>query len=272
MSGRIERVVVQLDAASDNQASIETAVRLAARAGASLHGMFIVDQDLLHLAGLPFARQVTVGAGPEPLTAQKIELEMRAHAERARRDLIGAAKRYGVKCTFEIVQGAGEKATAAERDLVVAGGLSRPVAGHFRVERSWRLTVEAAPGPVLIARTAWPASGELVVLLRDRGPASSRLLEAAAQIASARDAILTVIAAPDLADANGFDQWIAEQLTDQQVQVRIDIVPAEGTAMDERLGQLDCQLLAFETGLVEGDADSLQKTIGRFTCDLLIVR
>ena len=43
----IERVVVTLDAASENRAAIETAARLAARAKAPLHGIFVEDEDLL---------------------------------------------------------------------------------------------------------------------------------------------------------------------------------------------------------------------------------
>ena len=39
MSGPIERVVVTLDAASENRTAIDTAVRLAARTGMPLHGV-----------------------------------------------------------------------------------------------------------------------------------------------------------------------------------------------------------------------------------------
>ena len=68
MSGPIERVVVTLDAASEYRTAIDTAVRLAARTGAPLHGLFVEDPDLLYLAALPFARQVTIGRGAEKLT------------------------------------------------------------------------------------------------------------------------------------------------------------------------------------------------------------
>ena len=70
MSGAIERVVVPLDAASENRTAIDTAARLAARAKAPLHGIFVEDEDLLRLAGLPFARQVASGFGIEPLTVR----------------------------------------------------------------------------------------------------------------------------------------------------------------------------------------------------------
>ena len=42
--------------------AIDTAARLAARWRVPLHGVFIEDEELIGLAGLPFARQVTLGA------------------------------------------------------------------------------------------------------------------------------------------------------------------------------------------------------------------
>ena len=82
MSGPIERLVVTLDAASESRTAIDTAVRLAARTGAPLHGLFVEDDDLLSLAGLPFACQVTIGRGAEKLSSETIALQLRAAAER----------------------------------------------------------------------------------------------------------------------------------------------------------------------------------------------
>ena len=100
----IERVVVPFDAASENRTAIETAARLAARAKAPLHGIFVEDEDLLHVARLPFARQFTLGAGAEPMTTAQLELHLQVAAEQARSELFAAAKRHGVTCSFEVVQ------------------------------------------------------------------------------------------------------------------------------------------------------------------------
>ena len=104
MTGPIERIVVPLDAVSESRTAIDTAVRLAARAKAPLHGVFVEDEDLLHLASLPFARQVTLGAGTEPFTTENIELHLHAAAERARQELFAAAEQQRVECSFEIVR------------------------------------------------------------------------------------------------------------------------------------------------------------------------
>ena len=73
MTQEIERVIVPLDAASETGTAIDTAAHLAARWRVPLHGLFIEDEELIDLAGLPFARQVTLGAGLELLTKDHIE-------------------------------------------------------------------------------------------------------------------------------------------------------------------------------------------------------
>jgi hypothetical protein len=229
---------------------------------------------LLNLAGLPFARQITLGAGAEPFTIENVELHLRAEAERARQELFAAAKQHRVKCTFEIVRGASESALsgASERDLVVAGALTRPIAGHFRLECRWWSSIEFAPGPFLLARHAWSAAGGVVMLLRDRGPAAVRLLDAAAQMAEARGGVLSVICPPTVAGSKGFEKWIADRLTSHSVRLQIEVAPAELAALHRRIADLDCQLLAIEAGQTEGRSDRLRELVGRFACDILVVR
>jgi hypothetical protein len=59
----IKRVVVSLDTAAETAPAIDTAARLAARWRVPLHGVFVEDAELIDLAGLPFARQVTLATG-----------------------------------------------------------------------------------------------------------------------------------------------------------------------------------------------------------------
>lgn len=275
MSGRIERVVVPLDASSETRAAIDTAARLAARTKAPLHGIFVEDEDLLRLARLPFARQVTPGAGAIPFTPEQAELELRAAAERNRRDLLAAADRRHVACSFEIVQGGSETAlsAASERDLVVAGGLTRPVAGQFRLESRWWSSIEVMPGPFLLVRGGGGSrTGSTVMLLRDCGPAASRLLDAAAQVSEARDGTLRLVCTPALVEAKEFDGWLADQLQTHSVRLELDVGPADPAALQQKLGELDCGLLAIEPGVTEGRGARLRELVKGFACDVLMVR
>jgi hypothetical protein len=272
MSKAIERVVVQLDAAAENRAAIDTAARLAARAKTPLHAVFVEDEELLHLAGLPFARQVTLAAGSERLTRSDAQLHLRAAAETARREVAAAAARYRVEHSFAVVRGGSTIALAAasERDLVVAGAATRPVAGHFRFETRWWAAVETAPAPMLLVQRDWGTSGATVVLLRERNKSSARLLEAAARIAEAADATLIVISPPAIAGTKGFQNWLGEQLVGLPVRLTVEIGPAEPAALDRRIAELDCRLLAIDAGSAEGGARGFRRFVERFACDVLI--
>ncbi len=274
MSPPIRRVVVSLDAASENTTAIETAARLAARAKAPLHGIFVEDEDLLRLARLPFARQITLGALAEPFTTEHLELHLRVAAERAQREILAGAKRHAVECSFEIVRGALPTALSGvdEHDLVVAGALTRPIAGDFRVQCRWWSSIEVAPGPFLLARDVWDGTGSVVMLVRDRDPASARLIQAAAQIAEARDGELTAMCPLAVSDTSSLAEWIAEQLAAHPIRVRIEVAPAGAAALGRRIRDLDCRLLAIDAGMAEGSAGGLRGFVERFACDILVVR
>src|SRR5262249_8415565 len=171
MTHSIKRVVIPLDAASETGTAIDTAARLAARWRVPLHGVFIEDEELIGLAGLPFARQVTLGTGLEPLTRDHVEHHFRAFAERARREFSAAADRHGVKWSFAVGRGrfaAGD--LCGEDDFVVAAAATRPIGGHFRIaSRCWSWTATITR-PFLLAKREWETGGSVLTLLRRRGP------------------------------------------------------------------------------------------------------
>jgi hypothetical protein len=274
VSGEVERVVVTLDAASENHTAIDTAAKLAAHAKARLHGVFLEDEDLWRLAGLPFARDVSIGTGTEPLIPDHIEAQLRSAAERARQEIAAVAERHRIAWSFEVVRGntAAAMACASERELVVAGALTRPVAGHFRVEARWWSSLGTAPGTVLLARRPWAANGSVVIRLRDRSARSARLLDAVARMAEAKTRALTVIGEPRLVGSEGFEAWLAERLASYSLRIDIEIATEDGDEMHQGLGRLDCSLLAVEAGSEKGGTDRLRASFEHLGCDLLIVR
>ncbi len=204
----------------------------------------------------------------------QIELHLRAAAERARQEVAAAAQRHVLPWSFEIVRGAAETVLSAvsEHDLVVAGALTRPIAGYFRVECRWWSSIELAPGPFLLARQAWSANARVAALLRDRNPGSARLLRAAAQMAEAGGGGLTAMCPPALAAAVGLEKWIAQQIAAFSVPWQIAVAPTEPAALPRRIVELDCRLLAIEAGAVESAGGRLREFAERLACDVLIVR
>jgi nucleotide-binding universal stress UspA family protein len=273
--GLIERIVVPLDAAAEHRAALDTAARLARRWGARLHGVFVEDSDLIHLSRLPFARQFSFGVGIEQITEESVERQLRAFAAAARRDVEAAARRYGVEWSFEIAPGAAADAAliASERDLLVAGSATRPVGTHFRVECRWWQTLESADASFLVVHCEWAAAhGAVVTLLRDREPASLRVLDAAAHCAAAIGGVLTVACSADLAATPGFKDWLGDRLAPYALHVQIELAPDEATALLERFAELDCALLVLGAGSIGTQPGRLRQVAAHAACGLLIVR
>ena len=271
MTQGIKRVVVPLDAASETGTAIDTAGRLAARWRVPLHGVFIEDEELIGLAGLPFARQVSLGAGLEPLTRDHVEDHFRAFAGRARREFAAAADRHGVKWSFEVVRSPlAADALGGEDDFVVAGAATRPIGGHFRIaSRCWSWTATITR-PFLLAKREWESGGSVFTLLRRRSPQSARTLGIAAQIAAFGGSSLTVAGTPDLAGSDDFAAWVSGLLEGHSLNLQTEPVAPEPAALRQRIIDLDCRLLVLEAA--EHDPDDLRELAEHLACDVLIIR
>ena len=273
MTQEIKSVIVPLDDTSETRTAIDTAAHLAARWRVPLHGVFIEDEELIDLAGLPFARQVTLGAGLEPLTKDNVENHFRASAERARRELAAAADRHDVKWSFETVRGPLAPDTlGGAHDFVVAGAESRPIGDHFRLApRCWSW-MAIDPQPFLLARREWETGGTVFTLLRRRDPKSARTLDIAAQIAGFRSGILTVAGAPDLAGSDDFTAWVSGLLEGHSLKLQTEPVATEPAALRQRIIELDCRLLVLESTEQDAQPDALRNLVEQLACDVLIIR
>jgi hypothetical protein len=273
MTQGIKRVVVSLDAASETSTAIDTAVRLAGRWRVPLHGVFIEDEELIGLAGLPFARQVTLGTGVEPLTTDHVEDHFRAFAERARRELASAADRHGLRWSFEVGRGPlAPDALGGEDDFVVAGVVTRPIGGHFRIaSRCWSWTATITR-PFLLAKREWETGGTVFTLLRRRGPRSARTLDIAAQIAAFGRSSLTVAGTADVAGSDDFAAWVSGLLEGHSLNLQTEAVASEPAALRQRTIDLDCRLLVLEAAEHDPGPDDLRELAEQLACDVLIIR
>ena len=273
MTQEIKRVVVQLDAASETDTAIDTAARLAARWRVPLHGVFIEDEELIDLAGLPFARQVTLGRGPEPLTKDHVEDHFRAFAERARRDVAAAADQHDVNWSFETVRGPlAPDVLGGEDDFIVAGAASRPIGEHFRIASRWQSWMAIVARPFLLAKCQWESGGSVFTLLRHRDPTSARTLDIAAQIAGFRSGSLTVAGGPGLAGSDDFTAWVSELLEGHSLRLQTESAATEPAALRQRIIELDCRLLVLEASEQGALPDELRELVEQLACDVLIIR
>ena len=246
---------------------------MAARWRVPLHGVFIEDEELLGSPACRFARQVTLGAGLEPLTKDQVENHFRAFAERTRRELRAAAERHGVEWSFDMVRGPlARRGVGGEHDFVVAGAATRPIGGHFCVaSRCWAWTAVVSR-PFLLAKRNWESGGSVFTLLRRRSPQSARTVDISAQLAAFGSGSLTVAGTPELLDSDDFAAWVSGLLEGHSLDLRTEPAESEPAALRQRIIDLDCRLIVLEATETGPGPDDLRELADHLACDVLIIR
>jgi hypothetical protein len=126
------RVIVGIDAGAPlDRAALEAAAGIAGRIEGELAGLFVENVDLLHLAALPFTREVGLTSiASRELDVARMERSLKAVAGEAHRLLEAVAARAQIRWSFNVTRGrlAEELVSAASgADLVlVPGGQVRP--------------------------------------------------------------------------------------------------------------------------------------------------
>ena len=103
---RVLQILLALDAASENQDALESAITLAAQLRAELIGLFVEDIELLRSAQLPFTSEVVADSGEErSFTSNHIEKSLRAWTNQMQALLTKEAQKANIKCSFRTVKG-----------------------------------------------------------------------------------------------------------------------------------------------------------------------
>jgi hypothetical protein len=184
-SQRIVRVLVALDDSPRSVAALTTAGALAAELDAELAGLFVEDDNLRRLLGLPFAREFNPLSGEvRPLSPAELERTWRREAEAIERRLAEAAGRLRLRWSFRIARGSlsAEVGTVAQAQDLLVLGRRTSVSLLSVAETSYRLSgivPRARVGPVLV--------------LFEEPAAAANSLEVGARIARLNDAELVVL-------------------------------------------------------------------------------
>ncbi|HUH93832.1 MAG TPA: hypothetical protein VL742_11950 [Casimicrobiaceae bacterium] len=246
MADRDRRVLVALDAASWGRSVLEAGAELASALGARLEGLFVEDTDLVHLAGSPFARELSIVTGAwRDLAAEDVERALRLEAAKLERLLAEAAKRAQVPWSFT---------TARGRLIVVAAA------------REAELTVLAARPAAPTAAEGRLVRGSIAVVF-DGSPAAVRALEVAGRLAGALGRELRVLVSERAAPLAAAEAraWLASRSG-----VAVALPPGEA-ALAHALQRARSKLLIQAVP----DAMPLEALVGlldRLSCPLLIVR
>jgi len=242
------RVLVALDSSAASGATLEIAATLAAASACELTGLFVEDQDLLRLAGLPFAREVQLTkAMSRALEPDRLLQDLRAQAALARAAMARQAELHRVSWSFQVTQGRSEEAVllaASAGDIIAMARGFGPLAQVGRFSRRARLIAARAPGPLLLAGE--PAAGRPgpVLLPYDASPPAEHMLDIAADIARARGETLEVLLLGEAAERGAEVEARLRARTGRLPTLRI-WAPRDRAAALRRLAEADRGLLAL---------------------------
>ena len=198
------RVLVALDSSAASDATLEIAASLAAGSACELCGLFVEDQDLLRLAGLPFAREIQLSkAMSRTLAPEQLLQDLRAQAGLARTAMARQAALHRVSWSLQVAQGRSEEAillAATAGDIIAMARGFGPLASVARLSQRVRLIAARAPGPLLLAGEPPAGRPGPVLLPYDASPAGEAMLGIAVDLARARGEALEIMLLGDAAE------------------------------------------------------------------------
>lgn len=247
----IRRILVALDASRQSLYSLEIAAALASRRQAELLGLFIEDVNLIHLAGLPFAREVDrFLAVAREIDSLRITRALRAEAEQVRRVLSRVAEELKVPSSFQVVRGhyiAEALSAATSMDVLLLCRMGRARS------QAW--------GTAFAGQAPQGMGQRPVGVIYDGTPASDRALVMAGEIAHAEGSRLVVLLVAGEADA--LRARAVHSLGDLSPSARFVVIPSiEPAHLAYAVGREGCAFLvlpreslsreATTTALLEG--------------------
>jgi nucleotide-binding universal stress UspA family protein len=268
------RILVAVDASWRELTTLEQVVGLAGDLPAELLGLFIEDVNLVRLAALPIAREVTYGLGGErKLDLPGVERQLRWQAEQLRQIFASAAERVRLPWSFRVVRGqlSSELVQAArDADLLVLGipdqSRERRVSVQWgfstlaQIERSilWLHPRVTPPGPVMV--------------LFDGTDVSRQAVESAARLARHRRRELVVLLPPPLASPGAREQ-AAEWLSGLSPRPRqVPLASADAPNLLRAVRSHGAEVLVLPGGSLTLTEQTLSELLRSATCSVVLAR
>jgi nucleotide-binding universal stress UspA family protein len=221
----IKRILAALDASTSSLNALQTAVDLAARFDAELLGLFVEDINLLRLAQLPFAREISFYSPRlRRIETKEMEIELRTQAARIRTMLAKTADRLGVSWEFRTTRGdvGAEVLTAGSKvDLVIMGKIGRSLPGFRRSGSTVRTLLLQRMGMTMILESRVQIAHTPVAAVYDNAESARKVLNTAINLSQLHEAPLVVfIVAGNTEEAKVRKRHALEELRDLKIPVK----------------------------------------------------
>lgn len=265
------RVIVAVGPTAADPLALAAAARLARAAGAELTALFVEDVNLLRLAELPIAFEIsTTSATPRRLAASDVERAFKSQADESRRALIEVASTLRLDLTFEIARGRPERVlleASGQQDLVVLASAAVRTLTHASAANVIRIALRA-PSRGVHARRLQPVSAVLQSV-----STAPRMLAAAHTLAQAAAVELILLLdehAPQGKELSAIvDAWLREHEAAARVTLLSDLIPANVAKLIANEGSH----ALFWPGDGEPDiAAEIDALLEAISCPLILVR
>ena len=269
-----QRILVGVDASAGSFSALEAAAALAAELHSELIGLFVEDDDLLSLAGLPFSQEVTMSGSVRSLDPTQIEQEMKRRATAARRALRSVAEQRRLRWNFQVVRGRVTReltAAAHSMDLLCVGPCARPATRRGGRGETARLVSQARGAVLYLERHAESRSKPVMALLNG-GAYDRDAVEICNRVAGARGSdVALVIQAEDESQAGEILDMARQRLGNaRNVTVRT-IVPPDRQAILRLVGAAETGLLVTAADADLATEEGLNAVIETADCPVLVL-
>lgn len=274
----IRRILVALDASPESLAALDYAADLAAGLQAELTGLFVEEVDLLNLASMPFAREVSaLRPGGRALDPAHMAAALHAQAARARQALETAANSLHLRWSFRVVRGQLEaelQTAVGETDLLALGRRVQSVRRQI-LGRTLETMARRLPSSVLLAVPGRRDAQAPLAAIYDVSDCGGRALSLAARIAEEmRRDLIVYLMAESADDFAAKRKHAEERLGEQPSRVRFSHVPGYAPAdLETILKRDDPHLLVVGCDVAGGmPPETWMDLASRANCPVLLLR
>jgi len=264
------RVAVALDASAQSRQAMQVAAELAACLRVDLEGIFVEDINLIHLAGLPFAREIRLATmTQETINLERMEQELKSLARQEKLKLEQLAREKGIGCSFRTRRGQVKTElmeAVAEVDVLT---LCRP--GQYMPEKLRQRSTAHIPRA---AAHPWPQARYRISVLFGNRQNETRTLQAAGSLADYLDVDIDVLITADAAAGKDELQKQAEVILEPQKQ-RVNYIrlPSDQVSdLVQATSSLNSQLLLVNSNNSLVTSGQLWQCLEQMSFPVLLVR
>lgn len=269
-------VVLHIRSGSANPMALQAAARLAQTMRTEFESLFVEDDELLSLAALPFAREISpTGRRRRRLSSEDVRREMRSRSHTVRRDIEQIARSANVRCHFTAVHESADVALnrASESARILVFGDSIGDEAHIRTPTLTRCfgAVEAC---LVLGSRVRRTTGPVVIALDQIVTLPGMINLAEHWIAGKSDEVIVVLLGSALANRSQIRHSIEAVVpADRQVRVRTIAHEQTGRAIaDISASARAGVVIARQRGPLAPDDIRLARVVTALECPLLLHR